>query len=96
MDREVLDLRLEILGRRHLDTISATANLANTLHHRGLLEEAERMKRGGLDLRIEILGRRHADTLEAMDSLACTLYKRDQLEAATNLWQEMTGLRDES
>ncbi|CCA76778.1 hypothetical protein PIIN_10765, partial [Serendipita indica DSM 11827] len=45
MEREVLDLLLEILGPRHPDTISAVGNLANIVSDRGRLDEAEKMLR---------------------------------------------------
>ncbi|CCA76100.1 hypothetical protein PIIN_10100 [Serendipita indica DSM 11827] len=56
MKREVLALRLDILGRRHLDTVRAMGSLAITLRGRGQLEEAETLRRDAFALRLEILG----------------------------------------
>ncbi|CAG7849810.1 SubName: Full=Related to kinesin light chain {ECO:0000313/EMBL:CCA74635.1} [Serendipita indica DSM 11827] len=93
MQREVLDLQLEILGPRHPDTIKAMGNLASTLSDRGRLDEAEKMEREVLDLLLEILGPRHPDTIKAMNNLASTLSDRGRLDEAEKMKREVLDLR---
>ena len=91
--REVLALRLDILGGRHLDTVQAMNNLAMTLRDRGQLEEAEKMQREVLALRLAILGGRHLDTVQAINNLASTLWERGQLDEAEKMQREVLALR---
>ncbi|CAG7849813.1 SubName: Full=Related to kinesin light chain {ECO:0000313/EMBL:CCA76161.1} [Serendipita indica DSM 11827] len=93
MQREVLDWRLEILGRRHPSTISAMNNLASIQYHRGRLDEAEKMQREVLDLQLEILGPRHPDTISAVHNLANTVSDRGQLDEAEKMRGEVLDLQ---
>ncbi|CCA76321.1 related to tetratricopeptide repeat domain protein-Neosartorya fischeri [Serendipita indica DSM 11827] len=93
LQREALNLRLEILGGRHPDTISAMSNLAATSYRRGLLEDAEKLQRKAVALRLEILGREHPRSLDACYNLALMLYEGNQLDEATKLLQETMALR---
>ncbi|PVF91854.1 hypothetical protein CPB86DRAFT_830363 [Serendipita vermifera] len=95
IQREVLELRKEILGPRHPDTILAMDDLASTLDDRGQLEEAERMRREVLELQKEILGPLHPNIIQTMYSLVYTLHERGQLEEARKMAQEGLELHKE-
>ncbi|CAG8544496.1 14721_t:CDS:10, partial [Acaulospora colombiana] len=89
IQREVLEVRREILGLRHPDTITAMNNLAYTLGHHRQLEEDEKIQREVLEARREILGLRHPDTITAMNNLAITLGHRGQLGEAEKIQREV-------
>ena len=93
MQREVLTLRLYILGGRHSDTVQAMNNLAMTLRDRDQLDEAEKVQQEVLALWLDILGVRHPDTIQAMSDLAHTLYDRGQLNEAEKMEREVLALR---
>ncbi|PVF97062.1 hypothetical protein CPB86DRAFT_707945 [Serendipita vermifera] len=95
MKWDIVELRKEVLGPRHPNTILAMNNLAYTLGHRGQLEEAEKMKREVMELRKEVLGPRHPDTIRAINNLALTLSDRGQLEEAEKMKREVLELSKE-
>src|SRR5882757_1154023 len=63
---DVLELRRDVLGERHPDTIRSMASLAATYHQQGRSGEAEEIKVKVLELRRDVLGDRHPDTIESM------------------------------
>ncbi|KIM23914.1 hypothetical protein M408DRAFT_248887, partial [Serendipita vermifera MAFF 305830] len=69
---EVLRLSREILGDKHLNTISASASLAVTYSYLWRLKESEALEVEVLRLREEILGAKHPDTIRASENLAIT------------------------
>jgi Tetratricopeptide repeat len=71
---KVLELRKEVLGERHPDTIKSMASLAATYHQQGRSDEDETIK--VLELRKEVLGERHPDTIGSMASLAATYHQQ--------------------
>ena len=54
LQREVLDLCIELHGRRHPKTVRAMGKLAATLRVRGQLEEAEKLEKEVHDMRTEL------------------------------------------
>lgn len=90
--REVLNIRLERLGKQHFDTINAMRDLAVTLDSRGQFDEAATMRREVLDFRLKLLGQQHTDTIIAMSDLAVTLRHCGQLEQAEMAEREVLKL----
>jgi len=60
LQKQVLELRKEILGDHHPDTISAMDNLASTIKKCGRFEEAEGLQEEAMRLRKVTLGDLHA------------------------------------
>ncbi|KAG8815159.1 hypothetical protein FRC17_000840, partial [Serendipita sp. 399] len=82
MEQEVLALRAQLLGPRHLDTAWAMANLAVTVYELGKLEEAHKLQIEVLALRMDILGPEHPDTIDAKDDLALIVSELDDQEGS--------------
>lgn len=59
--KEALQIREEILGERHPDTISVSWRLAMIYSALGRHDEAERLSSKAVNLMKEILGRRHPE-----------------------------------
>jgi len=72
LKKRVLDLRREVVGEKHPDTISSMAELATTYHNQGRYDAAETLKKRALDLRREVVGEKHPDTISSMADLAAT------------------------
>ncbi|KAM0252581.1 hypothetical protein ACHAQJ_007618, partial [Trichoderma viride] len=73
---EAREIRRELLGHDHLDTLNSMANLASTYWNQGRWNEAE-------DLQVQVmetckikLGADHPDTLSIMANLASTYWKQ--------------------
>ncbi|PQE33407.1 kinesin light chain protein [Rutstroemia sp. NJR-2017a WRK4] len=95
LEIEVLELRKEILGIKHPDTITAMASLASTWWQQGHSEKAEQLEIEVLELRKKILGTRHPDTITAMANLASTWWQQGYSEKAEELEIEVLELRKE-
>ncbi|MFJ9359318.1 tetratricopeptide repeat protein [Streptomyces mirabilis] len=78
----VLDLRREVLGPDHLETITTMHNLASVLHDLGELGEAERLRTHVWRALERVQGAEHHDTLTARHELGRLLHDRGQLDAA--------------
>ncbi|KAI8667643.1 NB-ARC domain-containing protein [Fusarium keratoplasticum] len=63
VDGRALDLRRDVLGEKHPDTIRSMASLASTYHQQGRYDEAEKLKDEALDLRRDVLWEKHPDTI---------------------------------
>jgi cytochrome c-type biogenesis protein CcmH/NrfG len=70
IDQKVLDLRRELLGEKHPDTIRSMAELATTYHAQGRYDEALQLHQTALDLRHHVLGENHPDTMQSVAYLA--------------------------
>ena len=95
LEVQVLELRKEVIGEKHPDTITAMANLASTWWQQGRSEEAEQLEVQVLELRKEVLGEKHPDTISAMASLAATWRQQGRSEEAEQLEVEVLELRKE-
>lgn len=70
---ELLELRREILGPRHPDTVDGLSDLAGLLDSLGNLEKSEAMQREAFTLSDEVNGHTHINTIYCMDHLAKVL-----------------------
>ncbi|ENH75855.1 Nephrocystin-3 [Fusarium oxysporum f. sp. cubense race 1] len=95
VDRRTWDLRRNVLGEKHPDTISSMASLAATYHAQGRYDEAERIDQEVLNLRREVLGESHPDTIGSMASLAATYHTQGRYDEAERIDQEVLNLRRE-
>ncbi|TRX94521.1 hypothetical protein FHL15_004676 [Xylaria flabelliformis] len=73
---EARDIRREILGPNHLDTLPSIGNLASTYRSQGRWKEAEILEVQVIDTYKATLGPDHPNTLKSMNNLASTY--RDQ------------------
>lgn len=73
MHRQELQIREEVLGREHPDTLCSLYGLARVLNSQGRYAEAEQMYRQMLELKERVLGREHPDTLSSVNNLARVL-----------------------
>lgn len=83
-NRRALDLRNQILGPKHPDTLSSMFDLARDLRDQGYLDEAERLWRIVVEERGNILGRGDNETLWAMYMLAEVCVKQYHATSATD------------
>jgi tetratricopeptide (TPR) repeat protein len=95
VDKRALDLRREVLGEKHPDTIRSMASLAATYHEQGRYNEAEPMKLKALQFRREVLGEKHPDTMKSMADLADTYYSQGRYNEAQGICREVLDLRRE-
>lgn len=70
---ELLELRREVLGSRHPDTIDALSDVAGLLESLGNLEESETMQREALTISEEVNGPTHHETTNCRTHLASVL-----------------------
>ncbi|SLM38770.1 violaceus kinesin [Lasallia pustulata] len=91
---EVLELRKEVLGEKHPDTIYSMADLAATYHQQDLAatyhqqgrsKEAEEIYVEVLELRKEVLGEKHPDTIHSMADLAATYHQQGRSKEAEEI-----------
>lgn len=93
LGRVLLDIRREVLGPRHPDTIDALSDFAHFLTRTGEYEEAETLQREALKLSTEVNGPLHSDTLNCMANLAILLDYVGRLEEALELLTEEMNIR---
>jgi hypothetical protein len=92
---KVLELRREVLGEKHPDTIRSMADLATTYHQQGRSGEAEEIDVKVLELRREVLGEKHPDSIESMASLATTYHQQGRSGEAEEIKVKVLELRRE-
>ncbi|KAG9252912.1 kinesin light chain [Emericellopsis atlantica] len=78
---KVLDLRREVLGEKHPDTISSIADLAATYYSQGRYDAAEVLYNTALDLRRHILSEDHPHTAQSTMYLASTRESLQQMRS---------------
>ncbi|KAJ4267323.1 hypothetical protein NW762_003427 [Fusarium torreyae] len=93
LQREAVNIRRELLGEEHKETLIVTSDLASTLSHQGRFDEAEELEVHVLDIIKPILGEEHGQTLSAMNNLAFTLSEQDRVEEAGELWGQVLEIR---
>ncbi|MCA9309743.1 MAG: tetratricopeptide repeat protein [Phycisphaerales bacterium] len=89
------DLRREVLGPDHPDTLSALNNLALAEHRLHHFDVAVDLYKEILDARNRILPEGHHQTMTAMQNLAGSLVRAERLEEAQQLYAEVFRLQDE-
>ncbi|CAG7851691.1 SubName: Full=Uncharacterized protein {ECO:0000313/EMBL:CCA68726.1} [Serendipita indica DSM 11827] len=72
MEREAVSIREELLGRDHLETLTALANLASTLNDKGEYDESLKIREEVLATAIRTTGPTSRRSADAMEALAAT------------------------
>ena len=82
------ELGIALLGAQHVQTLTATSDLANVLLKLGEEQEAHKLFKQVLEAKQRILGPDHPDTLGSMTNLATVLSKQGKTEEARGLFEE--------
>ena len=91
--RRLVDLRTDVLGPDHRDTIDALSDLASALDKNGQFEESETLQREAIARSIRVLGPEHHDTLNCMAHLSDVLENRDKKYEAVQLRRRVYELK---
>ena len=84
---KVLDLRRDVLGDKHPDTIRSMADhLQRHTMYRGGIRRMRRSTVEVLDLRRDVLGDKHPDTIQSMASLAATYHAQGRYKEAEKMY----------
>jgi tetratricopeptide (TPR) repeat protein len=86
--QRAVDIRRDLLGEEHPDTLTSAAALAVLLTHQGRYELAESVSERTLELRRRVLGDEHPDTLISMNNLGLLYARQGRSEQAEQLWSE--------
>ncbi len=92
MHRKALELRTQVLGAEHPNTLTSKNGLASVLHNLGQYAEARTMYHEVLNLRTQKLGAEHPDTLTSKNGLASILYSLRQYSEAEAMYREVLNL----
>jgi len=82
-----LEVRKQMLGMEHPDTLGSTNNFASLLSLKGDYKGAELLLRSVLKVNKKMLGNEHPDTLTCMHNLANLLYYEGDYSGAEPLFQ---------
>ncbi|MCA1693892.1 MAG: tetratricopeptide repeat protein [Actinobacteria bacterium] len=87
------ELRREMLGEQHPDTLTSARSLALNLRALGQYEVARRLNEDTLARSRRVLGEEHPDTLTSANNLALDLWALRQYEAARRLVEDILAWR---
>jgi len=73
---QAIEVRKEILGEEHSDTLNSMANLASTYRNRGRWKEAEELQTKEIKIYSRVIEEEHPDTLTSIASLAAIYYSQ--------------------
>ena len=93
MHREVLQVRIRVLGADYPETLDSRNNLANVLGDQGKRQEAEEMHREVLEARSRVLGADHQNTLSSKNNLANVLQDQGKWQEAEEMYREVLEVR---
>ncbi|THC89597.1 hypothetical protein EYZ11_010961 [Aspergillus tanneri] len=85
LEVQVVELRKQVLGVEHPDTLTSMANLASTYRYQGRWKEAEELGVQVMELRKQVLWPEHPDTLTSMANLASTYRYQGRWKEAEQL-----------
>ncbi|KAK9829532.1 hypothetical protein WJX72_006350 [[Myrmecia] bisecta] len=92
---QVLEIRQQLLGAEHPDTLASMNDLAVTFSTLGQPGRAAETHGQVLEVRERVLGPEHPDTLTSMYNLACALSALGQLKRVTALHQQAYEARQQ-
>jgi non-specific serine/threonine protein kinase/serine/threonine-protein kinase len=87
------DIRRQVLGPEHPDTLRSLDGQAWALAEAGQYSDAEKPQREALDIQRRVLGPEHADTVMSMNRLAGTLLNEGRNAEAEKLYRETLDIR---
>ncbi|KAH8707088.1 hypothetical protein GQ44DRAFT_817933 [Phaeosphaeriaceae sp. PMI808] len=89
-----VDVRREVLGEEHADTLESMSIVGLARELGGKYEEAEAMHRQTLALSKKVLGRKHPNTLASIDNLAIALRSQGKYKEAEAMHRQTLALRE--
>ncbi|KAL7912616.1 hypothetical protein GGI35DRAFT_440713 [Trichoderma velutinum] len=92
-NREARDIRKELLGHDHPDTLTSMNNLASTYKEQGRWKEAEDLEMQVMETRKRKQGADHPHTLTSINNLALTYRKQGRWKEAENLFVQVIETR---
>lgn len=87
------ELRKQVLGEEHPDTLAALNSLANALDYQGKSAEAEPLFRRCLEIQKRVLGEEHHETVFTLNNLALVLRAQGKLDDAVELERKCLEIR---
>ncbi|CAG8069610.1 unnamed protein product [Penicillium nalgiovense] len=93
VDQRLYELRQQMLGESHPDTIRSLASLASTYNEQGRYREAEPMKVKALELRRQVLGEKHPHTIWSLANLATIYHEQGRYSEAEPIEVKALELR---
>lgn len=87
--REAYELRKELFGEEHVETLRSLDELATTERCMGDYEQAEQLHRHVVDARKARLGPEHPETLASLNNLAAAIHAQGRYQEAIDLLQEV-------
>ncbi len=88
-----LDLREDLLGPEHPDTLTSMYHLAGLYHDQRQLDKVEPLTLRAYELRQQVLGKTHPDTLESMSELAWLRQDQGRFAEAEQLKRQVVKMR---
>ncbi|KAF4999831.1 hypothetical protein FGRMN_2211 [Fusarium graminum] len=86
LQREGVEIRTELLGKDHTETLVLVSDLSASLNYQGRLEEAEKLGVAVVEARKRLCGEENHLTLHAISVLAWIFYEQDKMKEAKQLW----------
>jgi tetratricopeptide (TPR) repeat protein len=80
-----MDIRKDLLGEEHSDTLTSMFTFASTYRSQGRWKEAEELQVSAMETTKRVLGEEHPDTLTGMVNLASTYRKQGRWKEAEEL-----------
>jgi serine/threonine protein kinase len=91
--KESVELRTELLGADHPDTLVSRRSLGGLYRDRGKYAKAEKLLRQVVQTRAARLGADHPDTLTSKNDLADLYFDQSKYRQAEKLYREVLGAR---
>jgi len=87
------ELRRELLGAEHPETLATLDNLVRPLRHQGKLDDARKLDEQALEIRRRIFGPEHPDTLRSMLGVADLLLNQGKSDDARKLLEQVLEIQ---
>ena len=92
LEVQVMNMRKNLLGAEHPDTLRSMGSLASTYSHQGRWDEAEQLEIQVMEMKKRLLGAEHPDTLRSMGNLASTYFHQGRWGEAEQLMIQVMGM----
>lgn len=91
----IVDIRTQVLGEQHPETLTAMGDLASTYRNQGKYSVAAELQESVLAARKKVLGEQHPETLTAMSDLAWMYRNQGKYSLAAELQESVLAARKE-
>ena len=91
--QQALELRKEVLGTEHPNTLTSMDSLAVSFCAQGRYQDAENMYRETIAIQQRVLGAEHFDTLQTMGHLANSLCQQGRRQEGEKLYREVLEIQ---